>query len=70
MGTPMMLKGTINGEVFLAHVEQCLVPTLNSSDIIVMNKVPSHKVERLRKTIDAVGARLRDQPPYSSDPGE
>lgn len=44
MTAPMMIKGAMNGEAFLAYVEQCLVPTLKRGDIVIMDNVPAHKV--------------------------
>lgn len=41
MTAPMMIKGAINGETFLAYVEQCLVPTLKRGDIVVMDNLPA-----------------------------
>lgn len=67
MTAPMMIKGAINGETFLAYVEQCLVPTLERGDIVVMDNVPAHKVEGVQDAIEAVGATLRYLPPYSPD---
>src|SRR5687768_15103964 len=29
---PMLIKGAMNGEAFLAYIEQCLVPTLKRRD--------------------------------------
>jgi len=34
----------MNGEMFLAYVEQCLVPTLQRNDIVVMNNFRIHLV--------------------------
>src|SRR6478672_4940731 len=31
---PMLIKGAMNGEAFLAYIEQCLVPTLKRRDIV------------------------------------
>jgi transposase len=67
MTAPMMIKGALNGEVFLAYVEQCLVPTLRRGDIVIMDNVPAHKVEGVQEAIEAVGATLRYLPPYSPD---
>ena len=58
MTAPMMIKGALNGEVFLAYVEQCLSPTLKRGDIVVMDNVPAHKVEGVQEAIEAAGARL------------
>ena len=67
MTAPMMIKGAINGEIFLAYIAQCLVPTLKRGDIVVMDNVPSHKVEGVQDAIEASGANLRYLPPYSPD---
>ena len=67
MTAPMMIKGAMNGEAFLAYIKQCLVPTLERGDIVVMDNVPSHKVEGVQQAIEAAGATLRYLPPYSPD---
>jgi transposase len=67
MTAPMLIKGAMNGEAFLAYVEQCLVPTLERSDIVIMDNVPSHKVDGVQAAIEAAGAALRYLPPYSPD---
>jgi transposase len=67
MTAPMLIKGAMNGETFVAYVEQCLAPTLGRGDIVVMDNVPAHKVEGVREAIESVGATLRYLPPYSPD---
>ena len=67
MTAPMLIKGAMNGEAFLAYVEQCLVLTLERGDIVVMDNVPSHKVDGVQAAIEAAGATLRYLPPYSPD---
>ena len=64
---PMLIKGAMNGEAFLAYIEQCLVPTLKRRDIVVVDNVPFHKVAGVEEAIQAVGASLRYLPPYSPD---
>ena len=64
---PCVYNGAINGELFLAYVEQVLAPTLTSGDIVVMDNLSSHKVAGVRKAIEAAGARLLYLPPYSPD---
>jgi transposase len=64
---PMLIKGAMNGESFLAYIEQCLVPTLNRRDIVVVDNVPFHKVAGVEEAIQAVGASLRYLPKYSPD---
>ena len=67
MTAPMMIKGAMNGEAFLAYVDQCLVPTLKRGDIVVMDNVSVHRVEGVREAIEAARATLRYLPPYSPD---
>jgi transposase len=67
MTAPCVIDGPVNGEIFLAWVEQLLVPTLRPGDIVVMDNLSSHKVNGIRQAIEAVGATLRYLPPYSPD---
>ena len=64
---PCVIDGAINGETFVAYVEQFLVPTLAPGDIVVMDNLGSHKVAGVRQAIEAVGATLLYLPPYSPD---
>src|SRR5215468_9606147 len=64
---PMVLDGPMNGEAFLAYVEQALVPELRPDDIVIMDNLPAHKVHGVRQAIEAAGASLRYLPPYSPD---
>jgi transposase len=67
MTAPMMIRGAMNGEAFLAYVDQCLVPTLKRGDIVVMDNVSVHRVAGVREAIEAANATLRYLPPYSPD---
>jgi transposase len=64
---PTVIDGAINGPLFLAYVEQQLVPTLQDGDIVIMDNLASHKVVGVRKAIEKVGARVVYLPPYSPD---
>ncbi len=64
---PCVIDGPINGESFLAYVEQILVPTLKPNDIVVIDNLGSHKSQAVRKAIRSAGAGLRFLPPYSPD---
>jgi len=63
----MVIKGAMNGESFLAYMEQCLVPTLKRGDIVVADNVSFHKVAGVEEAIRGVGASLRYLPQYSPD---
>lgn len=64
---PCVIDGPMNGDAFLAYVEQILVPTLKPGDIVVMNNLSSHKLPAIREAIEVAGARLLYLPPYSPD---
>jgi transposase len=64
---PCVFRGAINGELFLAYVEQVLAPTLTTGDIVIMDNLSSHKVAGVRQAIEAAGATLLYLPPYSPD---
>ncbi len=64
---PCVFDGPINGEKFIAYVEQELVATLKPGDIVVMDNLSSHKRAAVKTAIEAAGAELRFLPPYSPD---
>ena len=64
---PCVFNGAINGELFLAYVEQVLVPTLIGGNVVVMDNLGSHKVAGIRKAIETAGAKLLYLPSYSPD---
>lgn len=64
---PGVIDGPINGEAFLAYVEQILVPTLRPGDIVIIDNLGSHKGKAVRQAIRAAGAKLFFLPPYSPD---
>jgi transposase len=67
MVAPGVFDGAINGEMFLAYVEQVLVPTLRAGDIVIMDNLPAHKVVGVREAIEAAGASRILLPAYSPD---
>jgi len=64
---PVVVNGAINGELFLAYVEQQLLPTLKPGDVVVMDNLGSHKVAGVEEAIESVGASVLYLPPYSPD---
>ena len=67
ISAPMTINGAVDSLVFLAYLEQVLVPTLAEGDIVVMDNLSAHKVKGVREMIEACGARLIYLPPYSPD---
>ena len=67
MTAPLVLDGPMDGECFLAYVEQILAPTLRPRDVVVMDNLPAHRVKGVRIAIERAGAKLLYLPPYSPD---
>jgi transposase len=63
----MVVEGAMTGEMFLAYIEQCLVPTLRRNDIVVMDNCRVHMGPAIRIAIDKAHATLRYLPKYSPD---
>jgi transposase len=64
---PLVLDGPMDGECFLAYVEQVLAPSLTPGDLVVMDNLPAHRVSGIKAAIECVGAKLLYLPPYSPD---
>lgn len=64
---PFVIDKPMNGNIFLAYVEQVLMPTLKQGDIVVMDNLAAHKVDGVREAIETVGATVLYLPPYSPD---
>jgi len=67
ISAPMLLDGPMNGEAFLAYIEQVLCPELTSGDMVICDNLSVHKVKGVREAIERCGATLRYLPPYSPD---
>ena len=67
MVAPMVVEGAMTGEMFLAYVENCLVPTLRRNDIVMMDNCRVHLGPGIRRAIEKAGATLRYLPKYSPD---
>ena len=67
LAAPFVIDCPMNGAIFVEYLRQCLVPTLNPGDIVIMDNLPAHKVDDVREIVAAAGAELRYLPPYSPD---
>jgi transposase len=63
----MTLDGAMNGDMFVAYVEQVLLPELRVGDVVVMDNLSSHKRVEVRELIEGAGCALIYLPPYSPD---
>jgi transposase len=57
----------MNGEMFLAWVEQGLAPVLRAGELVILDNLATHKIRGVREAIEARGAGLLYVPPYSPD---
>ena len=64
---PWLFEGPMNGEMFLAWVEQGLGPALRPGEVVILDNLATHKVRGVREALQARGARLLYLPPYSPD---
>ena len=64
---PMTFEGYCDTVVFEAWVEQMLVPSLNSGQVVVMDNASFHKSRRTRELIEQAGCQLVFLPTYSPD---
>ena len=67
MIAPCVVDGAIDGDLFVAYVEQQLAPVLRPGDTVIMDNLSSHKVQGVREAIEKTGATLLYLPPYSPD---
>jgi transposase len=67
MVAPFVINGPMTGAGFLAYLEQCLAPTLERDDIVIIDNLKAHRVAGVREAIEAAGATLRYLPLYSPD---
>ena len=57
----------MNALAFETHIEKVLAPTLEPSDIVIMDNLPAHKGDKVRELIEAKGAARVLPPPDSAD---
>ena len=57
----------MNGESFLAYVEQVLLPTLSPGDVVVLDNLSTHRTAAVEAAFFRGGIRILFLPPYSPD---
>ena len=62
-----VVKGPMDGDVFVAWIREALLPGLRLGDIVVMDNLPAHKGAQLRQMIEARHCELWLLPGYSPD---
>ena len=64
---PLMLRGSLTGDLFEAYVEQFLLREVKQGDILVFDNLAVHKRVSVRTRLEQKGASLLFLPPYSPD---
>ena len=64
---PWVFEGPMNGEMFLAWVQQGLAPALRPGEVVILDNLATHKIRGVREAVHSRGARLLYLPPYSPD---
>jgi transposase len=64
---PFAYSGTLNGNLFMQYIWECVVPTLKPYDILIMDCLSSHKIKIISDMVESQGANVLYLPPYSPD---
>jgi transposase len=67
LSAAMTIDGSMNGDLFVAYVEQVLLPVLRVGDVVILDNLSSHKRAEARELIESAGCALIYQPAYSPD---
>ena len=63
----MTIEGFTDGAVFLAFLQEVLMPQLRPGQLLLMDNLRAHKVPGVAAACAAAGVRLLYLPPYSPD---
>ena len=58
MTAPIAFDEPMTGAVFVAYVEQVLVPTLRPGMVVIPDNLPAHHVSGVREAIEGAGCRV------------
>lgn len=47
---PLTYKGTLNGDLFRAYVNECLAPAMKKGDIFILDNSSVHTIKDILKT--------------------
>jgi hypothetical protein len=67
VNAPMTFNGTATTELFLFWLENILLPTLISGQVVIMDNCSIHKSPKVKELIESAGCRLIYLPTYSPD---
>ena len=67
MGPSLAVEGATTARVFETYVEEVLVPSLHTGQIVVMDNLGAHRPKRIGQLIEQQGCELLYLPAYSPD---
>jgi transposase len=67
LGCAMTIDGSMTGNLFVAYVEQVLLPELRVGDVVILDNLSAHKRAEARQLIEGAGCTLIFLPAYSPD---
>jgi transposase len=67
IGPCLAVEGSTTAEVFEVYLEHFLAPELKEGQVVLMDNLPAHKPDRVRKLIEDRGCELVYLLPYSPD---
>lgn len=67
MGPSLAVEGATTARVFETYVEEVLVPSLHTGQIVVMDNLGAHRPKRIGQLIERQGCELLYLPAYSPD---
>lgn len=67
MTESLVVEGAVTTPVFEAFIEQVLLPTLHSGDIVLMDNLAAHKASYVEQLLLRHGCQLLFLPAYSPD---
>ncbi len=60
-------KWSVDGDIFLTFIDKQLSPKLRQGDIVVLDNVNFHRMDKVKAIIESRGAKLMYLPAYSPD---
>jgi transposase len=67
MESVVYYEGGTTSAIFESWVEQALIPNLAAGQVVIMDKLSSHKGKRVRELIEGAECKLEYLPAYSPD---
>ncbi len=62
-----IIDGPMNADVFEQYIKEQLASPLNKGDVVILDNLPEHTRDGIRRVVGKRGARLLFLPPYSPD---